>query len=54
MGNGATYFPSRTPACGFYANAGLEIESIARFRNIKYLKTKELLDIIRRHDYGAF
>ena len=43
-----------TPARDFYANARLEIESIAKFRNILYSKTKKLLDITRRHDYGAF
>ena len=54
MGNEATYFPSKTPARGFYANTGQEIESTARFRKIQYSKTKELLDIIRCHDCGAF
>ena len=57
MGNEATYFlyfPSITPARSFYANAGQEIESTARFRKIWYSKTKELLHIIRCHDFDAF
>ena len=54
MGNETTYFPSKTPARGFYANTGQEVESSARFSKIQHLKTKELFDIIRRHNCGAF